>query len=79
MTYDEAVKELENNKLKAEKIEETSKEIKEGIVISQETNPNTEANAGETVKIHVSIGTGIAQVVMPSVLGKTESAARQTL
>ena len=79
MTYDEAVKELENNKLKAEKIEETSKEIKEGIVISQETNPNTEANAGETVKIHVSIGTGIAQVVMPSVLGKTESDARQTL
>ena len=79
MTYDEAVKELENNKLKAEKIEETSKEIKEGIVISQETNPNTEANAGETVKIHVSIGTGIAQVVMPSVLGKTESEAKQTL
>ena len=79
MTYDEAVKELENKKLKAEKIEETSKEIKEGIVISQETNPNTEANAGETVKIHVSIGTGIAQVVMPSVLGKTESDARQTL
>lgn len=79
MTYDEAVKELENNKLKAEKIEETSKEIKEGIVISQEINPNTEANAGETVKIHVSIGTGIAQVVMPSVLGKTESDARQTL
>ena len=79
MTYDEAVKELENNKLKAEKIEETSKEIKEGIVISQEKNPNTEANAGETVKIHVSIGTGIAQVVMPSVLGKTESDARQTL
>lgn len=79
MTYDEAVKKLENNKLKAEKIEETSKEIKEGIVISQETNPNTEANAGETVKIHVSIGTGIAQVVMPSVLGKTESNARQTL
>ena len=79
MTYDEAVKELENNKLKAEKIEETSKEIKEGIVISQETTPNTEANAGETVKIHVSIGTGIAQVVMPSVLGKTESDARQTL
>ena len=79
MTYDEAVKELENNKLKAEKIEETSKEIKEGIVISQETNPNTEANAGDTVKIHVSIGTGIAQVVMPSVLGKTEGDARQTL
>lgn len=79
MTYDEAVKELENNKLLAEKVEETSKEIKEGIVISQETEANAEANAGDTVKIHVSIGTGIAQVVMPSVLGKTESDARQTL
>ncbi len=79
MTYDEAVKELENNKLLAEKVEETSKEIKEGIVISQETEANAEANAGDTVKIHVSIGTGIAQVVMPNVLGKTESDARQTL
>ena len=79
MTYDEAVKEIENNKLLAETVEDTSKELKEGIVISQETEANAEANAGDTVKIHVSIGTGIAQVVMPSVLGKTESDARQTL
>lgn len=79
MTYDEAVAELEKNKLKAEKVEETSKTIKEGIVISQEIEENTTANAGDTIKIHVSIGTGINQVAMPSVLGKTESEAKETL
>jgi len=79
MTYDKAVAELEANKLKTEKIEETSKEIKEGIVISQEVDANTEANAGDTIKIHVSIGTGIAQVVMPNVVGKTEKDATATL
>ena len=79
MTYDEAVQELEKNKLKAEKVEETSREIKEGIVISQETEANTTVNAGDTVKLHVSIGTGIAQVVMPNVVGNTEESARTTL
>ena len=79
MTYEEAVAELEKNKLKAEKIEETSKTIKEGIVISQETDANTTANAGDTVKIHVSIGTGVNQVVMPNVLGKTEADAKSAL
>ena len=79
MTYDEAVTELEKNKLKAEKVEETSKTIKEGIVISQEVEANSTANAGDTIKIHVSIGTGINQVVMPSVLGKSESDAKSTL
>lgn len=79
MTYDEAVAELEKYKLKAEKVEETSKTIKEGIVISQETEANSTANAGDTVKIHVSIGTGINQVAMSSVLGKSESEARAIL
>lgn len=79
MTYDEAVAELEKNKLKAEKVEETSKTIKEGIVISQEIEANSTANAGDTVKMHVSIGTGINQVVMPSVLGKSESEAKTIL
>ena len=79
MTYDDAVSKLEEKKLKAEKVEETSKEIKEGIVISQEIDENTTVNAGETIKLHVSIGTGIPQVVMPSVLGKTEADAKATL
>ena len=79
MTYDEAVVELEKNKLKAEKVEETSKTIKEGIIISQEVEANSTANAGDTIKIHVSIGTGINQVVMPNVLGKSESEAKTIL
>lgn len=79
MTYDEAVAELEKNKLLAEKVEETSKDIKEGIVISQEIAANTTANAGDVIKIHVSIGTGIPQVVMPNVIGHTEDSAKSTL
>ena len=76
---EEAVKLIEEAKLKAEVIEETSKTVKEGFVISQETEPDTEVNAGDTVKIHVSIGTGIAQITMIDVTGKTEADAKSTL
>ena len=79
MTYDEAVKALENAKLKAERVEETSKTIQEGYVISQEIEANESANAGDAIKIHVSIGTGIAQVVMPNVVGYSEENAKNTL
>ena len=61
MEKDEAIKALEDAKLKVEVIEETSKKVEEGYVISQETDAATEAFAGDTVKIHVSIGTGIKQ------------------
>lgn len=79
MQEDEAVKALEEAKLKAEIVEETSKKVEEGYVISQETDANTEANAGDTVKIHVSTGTGIKQVTMIDVKGKTEADAKATL
>ena len=79
MTYDAAVKALENAKLKAEKVEETSKTIQEGYVISQEIEANESANAGDAIKIHVSIGTGIAQVVMPNVVGYSEENAKNAL
>ena len=79
MTYDDAVKELENAKLKAERVEETSKTIQEGYVISQEIEANESANAGDAIKIHVSIGTGIAQVVMPNVVGYSEENAKNAL
>ena len=79
MKEDEAVKALEDAKLKAEIVEETSKKVEEGYVISQETDANTEANAGDTVKIHVSTGTGIKQVTMIDVKGKTEADAKTTL
>ena len=79
MKEDEAIKALEDAKLKAEIVEETSKKVEEGYVISQETDANTEANAGDTVKIHVSTGTGIKQVTMIDVKGKTEADAKTTL
>ena len=79
MKYEDAVKELEAAKLKAEKVEETSKTVEEGYVISQEVEANATANAGDTIKIHVSIGTGIPQVVMPNVVGYSEENAKNTL
>ena len=79
MEKDEAIRALEEAKLKAEVVEDTSKTIEEGIVISQDTEADTEAFAGDTVKIHVSKGTGIKQVDMVSVIGQTEDAARSTL
>ena len=79
MKQEEAVKELEDANLKAEIVEETSKKVEEGYVISQETDANSEAFAGDTVKIHVSKGTGIKQVNVVSVIGQDEETARTTL
>lgn len=79
MTKEEAITALEDANLVAEVIEETSKTVEEGYVVSQETKENTEVNAGETVKIHVSIGTGIEQVSMPYVIGKTEAEAKKLI
>lgn len=76
---EEAIQLIEEAKLEAEVIEETSKTVKEGYVISQETDPDTEVNAGDTVKIHVSTGTGIKQVTMIDVTGKTEADAKKAL
>lgn len=77
MKYDDAVAALEAAKLTVEKVEEASKTVEAGIVISQEIAANTTANAGDVVKIHVSTGT--TQVEVPSVLGKTEAEAKQIL
>ena len=75
----EAIKLIEDAKLKAEVIEETSQTVEEGHVISQETDPDTEVSAGDTVKIHVSTGTGIKQVKVQNVVGQTEANAKATL
>lgn len=74
---EEAVELIEDAKLKVEVVEETSKTVKEGYVISQETNPDTEVNAGDTVKIHVSTGT--EKTTVPGVLGKTQEEAKKIL
>ena len=76
---EEAIKLIEEAKLKAEVIEETSQTVEEGHVISQETDPDTEVSAGDTVKIHVSTGTGIKQVKVQNVVGQTEANAKATL
>ena len=77
MSKDDAIEAIENAKLKAEIVEESSKKVQEGYVISQETDANTEVNAGETVKIHVSTGTEKATV--PGVVGKSQDEAKKML
>lgn len=79
MTKDQAIQELKNYNLKAEIIEETSEDIKEGYITRQETAPETTIDAGETIKIYVSIGTGRIQVVVPSVVGKQLEDAQKAL
>ena len=79
MEKEEAVKTLEELGLKVEIKEETSKKVEEGYVINQDIAENKEINAGDTITITVSKGTGITQVSVPSVTGKTENEARTTL
>ena len=76
---EEAIKMLEDAKLKVEVIEETSRTVAEGYVISQETEADTEVSAGDTVKIHVSTGTGIKQVTVVNVTGQNEADGKKTL
>lgn len=77
MEKDKAVKALEDAKLKVEIVEESSKKVQEGYVISQETSPDTEAFAGDTIKIHVS--TGVEKATVPYVIGKSQADAKKTL
>ena len=77
MSQEDAVTAIEDAKLKAEIVEETSKKVQERYVISQETDANTEVDAGETVKIHVS--TGVEKATVPGVVGKSQDEAKKTL
>ena len=79
LTKDEAIRTLEDAKLKAEVKEETSKDVEEGYVIAQDINKDEQVNAGDTITITVSTGTGINQVTVDSVVGKSEDDAKKTL
>ena len=79
LTKEEAEQTAKDAKIKLEIIEEISKTVEAGIIIKQETEPETEVNAGDTVKVYLSIGTGIKQVVVTSVLYKDEATAKQIL
>ncbi len=73
----DAIKLLEEAKLKYEIVEEESKKIEAGYVISQETEKDTEVFAGDTVVIHIS--TGVKKSAVESVIGKSEEEAKKTL
>ena len=75
-TKEEAEKSAKDAKLKLEFVEETSKTIESGYITKQETDEGTEVNAGDTVKVYISIGTGIKQVVVTSVLQKDVETAK---
>ena len=77
--YEDAETKLTQANLKVEKIEQTSEKVEAGVVISQNPEANTEIATGETVKVYVSSGNGKEQVVVPYVIGKTESAAKTEL
>ncbi len=79
MEKEEAIKALEQANLKSEIIEETSQKVEEGYIISQDISEGTNANAGDTIKITVSTGTGIKQVVVDSVIGAKEADAKSKL
>ena len=76
-TEEEAIKLLEDAKLKYEIKEENSKKVEAGFVIEQEIDADKTVNAGETVIIHVS--TGVKKITTPSVLGKSEKDATKEL
>ena len=78
-TYEEAVQILEKENLKVERVDQTSQTVEAGIVIDQEPGEDEEVNAGDTVKLYVSSGTGIEQVEVENVVGKTEEEATSIL
>ena len=79
LTKEEAENQAKESKVNLEFIEETSKTVEAGVIIKQETEEGETINAGDTVKVHISKGTGIKQVVVTSVLYKDEETAKQTL
>jgi len=78
-TYDDAARELENNNFKVEKIDKISQTVEKGIVIEQEPENGTKIKVGETIKLYVSSGNGLKQVVVQYVIGKTEKDAKELL
>ena len=79
MEYEEAEEEIKKYNLQAEKIDKVSKTVEKGIVIEQEPAENTEIKAGEKVKIYVSCGNRLKQIVTQYVIGKTEKDAKELL
>ena len=78
-TKEEAETAAREAKIELDIVEETSETVEAGYIIKQDTDPNTEVNAGDVVKVYLSIGTGRTPVVVTNVLYKEEAVAKQTL
>ena len=79
LTKDEAQDAADKAKIKLDFQEETSKTVEAGVIIKQEKAEGETVNAGDTIKVYISIGTGIKQVKVVSVVGQDEETAKQTL
>lgn len=79
LTKDEAQETANDAKIKLDFQEETSKTVEAGVIIKQEKAEGETVNAGDTIKVYISIGTGIKQVKVVSVVGQDEETAKQTL
>ena len=77
MTRDEAEQAITAEELEVEVVEEASDKVEAGYVIRQDPAAEEELNAGEKVTIYVS--TGIKQITMEHVVGKSEDEAKKTL
>lgn len=78
-TREEAEKLLKDAGLIAEITEENDEKVEAGIVLSQDIEDGETVNKGSTVKLVVSKGSGIVNVEVPSLVGKTEQEAKKLL
>ena len=78
-TREEAEKLLKDAGLVAEITEENDEKVEAGIVLSQDIEDGETVNKGSTVNLVVSKGSGIVNVEVPSLVGKTEQEARNLL
>ena len=79
LTKEEAEDEADKAKIKLDFQEETSKTVEAGVIIKQDKAEGETVNAGDTIKVFISVGTGIKQVKVVSVEGQDEETAKQTL
>ena len=79
LTKEEAQEAADEAKIKLDFQEETSKTVEAGVIIKQEKSEGDTVTVGDTVKVYISVGTGIKQVKVVSVVGQDEETAKQTL
>lgn len=77
-TYEEAVAELKELNLKAEKIDEPSDTVETGYVIKQSPSKGVKVSEGSSILLHVSEGKG-EQKEVPDLLGETLETARKLI